>query len=89
MPRPTRIRLRDAPGLSEISFSFIGASSVGLSACPLVNDANEMGNLGDLAAHRGGVLKHGAPAYLVEPKSNEGRALRRRTADRAFDLFHD
>src|ERR1700735_1360205 len=44
MPRPTRMRAFDDPGLSLISFSFMAASLLA------VDDAHEMRDLGDHAA---------------------------------------
>src|ERR1700721_3880259 len=49
MPRPTRLRAFDDPGLTLISLSFIAASLLA------VDDAHQMRDLGDHAAIGGGV----------------------------------
>src|SRR6476661_138345 len=51
MPRPTRLRVLFAPGLSEISLSFIGWPSCPDMGSTLVDDANEVMHLSDHAAH--------------------------------------
>src|SRR5436309_15981800 len=57
------------------------------SPLPLVDDADEMLNLCDHAAHRGGILKFGNPADLVELQPDQRRALRVVAADRAAGLL--
>src|SRR5437868_8174390 len=61
MPRPTRMRFLREPALSASSLSFIA-----LSPLLPVDDADEVLNLGDHAAHRRGILQLGDTADLVE-----------------------
>src|SRR4051794_19456900 len=63
MPRPTRCRFLDEPGLSVISLSFIACSSLP------VDDADEMGDLGDHPTHSRRILDRRAAADLVEPQA--------------------
>src|SRR6185295_3904671 len=53
----------------------------------LVDDANEVGNAVDHAAHRRGVLKGASPADLVETEPDQGLLLTFRPALRAGDLL--
>src|SRR3546814_1479782 len=46
-----------------------------------------MRNLGDRAAHRGGVLAHNHLVHLVEAQTDEDLALACRAADRRTDLL--
>src|SRR5689334_19930026 len=73
MPRPTRMRFLREPGLSAISLSFIALLLVCLL---LVDDANEMMNLFDHAAHRRGVRQFGDATDLVELQPDQRRTLR-------------
>src|SRR6202171_664158 len=101
MPRPTRMRFLREPALSAISLSFIvrflypgrlisTETSTFRDHAPilfLVDDADEMLNLGDHAANRRGVLQLGHPADLVELEADQRRALRVVAADRAAGLL--
>src|SRR5450432_1700791 len=103
MPRPTRMRFLREPALSAISLSFIVrvlylwsmiATENRLPAfrdhAPilfLVDDADEMLNLGDHAANCRGVLQLGDPADLVELEADQRRTLRVMAADRAAGLL--
>src|ERR1700722_11828899 len=69
MPRPTRMRAFDDPGLSLISFSFMAASLLA------VDDAHEMRDLGDHAASGSGIGEARPPPDLVEAEALECRAL--------------
>src|SRR5579885_3164669 len=89
IPRPTRMRGREAPGLSRISFSFIASPLTLLRLFALIHDANEMSNLGDHAAHGGIILNGFAPSNLVEPEPGQDRSLRPWPANWAFDLLDD
>src|SRR5471030_2998912 len=53
----------------------------------LVDDADEMLNLGDHAANCRGVLQLGDPADLVELEADQRRTLRVMAADRAAGLL--
>src|SRR3984957_3180767 len=102
MPRPTRMRFLREPALSAISLSFIVGflypwrmiateNRLPLFGIMLplflVDDADEMLNLGDHAANRRGVLQLGDPADLVELEADQRRALRVVAADRAAGLL--
>src|SRR5258707_14522407 len=82
MPRPTRMRFLREPALSAISLSFIA-----LSPLFLVDNADEVLNLGDHAANRRGVLQLGDAADLVEFQADQRRTLRVMAADRAAGLL--
>src|SRR5271155_575429 len=60
MPRPTRMRAFVAPSLSLMPLSFMAESSLA------VDDADEMGDLGDHAANGGRVDEARAPPDLVQ-----------------------
>src|ERR1700722_7326045 len=81
MPRPTRMRDLDDPGLSLISLSFMAAS------LPAVDDAHEMRDLGDHAAISGRVGEARPPPDLIEAQTLERRALRVGPADGAGGLL--
>src|ERR1700761_5802195 len=63
MPRPTRIRFLREPALSAISLSFI--AKILYLVLLLVDNADEMLNLGDHAANRRGVLQLADATNLV------------------------
>src|SRR3984885_1777525 len=81
MPRPTRMRAFDDPGLSLISLSFMAASLLA------VDDAHEMRALGDHAAIGGRVGEARLAPDPVEPEALERRALRAGPADGARGLL--
>src|ERR1700728_3701008 len=81
MPRPTRMRDFDDPGLSLISLSFMAASLLP------VNDAHQMRDLGDHAAIGGRVGEARPAPDLVKAQALERRALRARPADAARGLL--
>src|SRR5277367_3667734 len=81
MPRPTRMRDFDDPGLSLISLSFMAASLLA------VDDAHEMRDLGDHAAIGGRVGEARLAPDPVEAQALERRALRTGTAGRAAGLL--
>src|ERR1700760_2523922 len=85
MPRPTRIRFLREPALSAISLSFI--AKILYLVLLLVDDADEMLNLGDHAANRRGVLQLADATDLVELQADQRRALRHVAADRAAGLL--
>src|SRR5712671_3570697 len=82
MPRPTRMRFLREPALSAISLSFIA-----LSPLFLVDNADEVLNLGDHAANRRGVLQLGDATDLVELEADQRLALRVMAADCAANLL--
>src|ERR1700733_10445623 len=81
MPRPTRMRDFDDPGLSLISLSFMAASLLA------VDDAHQMRDFGDHAAIGGRVGEARPAPGLVEAKALESRALRAGSADGARNLL--
>src|SRR5271169_4000388 len=81
MPRPTRVRACEEPGLSVMPLSFMVFMS-----SHAVNDAHEMRDLGDHAASGGRIEDGGAPADLVEAETDEGPALLGRAPDGATGL---
>src|SRR5689334_16622284 len=83
MPRPTRMRFLREPALSAISLSFIALLLILL----LVDDANEMVNLQDHAAHRRSIRQFAGAADLVELEPDQRRTLRVMAADRAAGLL--
>src|ERR1700730_2330276 len=85
MPRPTRMRFLREPALSAISLSFIALSPY--FSLFLVDDADEMLNLGDHAANSRRVLELGDPADLVELEADQRLTLRVVAADRAAGLL--
>src|SRR5690242_14542197 len=99
MPRPTRMRFLREPALSAISLSFIALLLVVCASsrkpvpgfrhhAPLLllaDDADEMVNLFDHAAHLGRIRQFGDPADLVELQPDQRRALRVMAADRTAD----
>src|SRR6185295_8917378 len=92
-PRPTRIRFLRAPGLSEISFSFILHSRPvrpdGRAGKPSgFHDLDEMADLRDHAAYRGRVLEVTLARDLVQAETDQRCALRSLPALRAFHLLH-
>src|ERR1700689_263566 len=70
MPRPTRMRDFDDPGLSLISLSFMAASLLP------VDDAHQMRDLGDHAAIGGRVGEARPAPDLVKAQALERLALR-------------
>src|SRR6202035_4571872 len=101
MPRPTRMRFLREPALSAISLSFIVRflypgrlisteifrfRDHAPILC-LVDDADEMLNLGDHAANCRRVLQLGHPADLVELEADQRLTLRVMAADRAAGLL--
>src|SRR6202022_4320800 len=85
MPRPTRMRFLREPALSAISLSFIALSPY--FSLFLVDDADEVLNLGDHAANSRRVLQLGDPADLVELEADQRLTLRVVAADRAAGLL--
>src|ERR1700720_3908327 len=85
MPRPTRMRFLREPALSAISLSFIALSPY--FPLLLVDNADEVLNLGDHAANRRRVLQLGDPADLVELEADQRGPLRVVAADRAAGLL--
>src|SRR6202040_3499620 len=85
MPRPTRMRFLREPALSAISLSFIALSPY--FPLLLVDNADEVLNLGDHAANRRRVLQLGDPADLVELEADQRRSLRVMPANRAAGLL--
>src|SRR5271154_6402075 len=81
MPRPTRMRALDDPGLSLISFSFMAASLLA------VDDAHEMRDLGDHAAIGGRVDEARLAPDPIEAEAPERRPLRAGPADGARGLL--
>src|SRR6185503_10436284 len=69
MPRPTRMRSLRAPGLSRMSLSFMSSHSLSLdSRCISIDYSHHVRQLGDRAAHLGGVLELD---HLVHPAEAE------------------
>src|SRR4029079_1670723 len=83
MPRPTRMRAFREPARSAISLSFMSCSS------GFVDDADEMGDLGDHPADRRRVGQCFAATNLVEAETDQRSALLGRTPDRAAGLLND
>src|SRR3984957_11010380 len=81
MPRPTRMRGFDDPGLSLTSLSFMAASLLA------VDDAHEMRDLGDHSAIGGRVSDARLSPDLIEPKALQRIALRYGTANVACGLL--
>src|SRR5690606_7845431 len=83
IPRPTRIRVLRAPGLSRMSFSFMSVHSLSLlSRGKSVDHFDHVRELGDRAAHLGGVLELDDPVHLAEAEPSQNLLLALRTADR-------
>src|SRR5690606_40478363 len=82
--RPMRTRTLLAPGLSRSSFK-----RVMFVTSLLADDADEMRDLVDHAAHFGRINQLTLLVHLVEPEPDQGRALALLTADRRTDLLHD
>src|SRR3954468_6161000 len=101
MPRPTRMRVLFAPGLSRSSFKRAICLSPYLlrfvpsapNAPPVqsllfaADDAHEVRDLVDHAAHFGSVFEGPLLADLVEAEPDQGRPLIRRTTGRGRDLL--
>src|SRR5690606_29141419 len=85
IPRPTRVRSLVEPGLSRSSFKRVICAVLFLL---FADDADEVRQLVDHAAHFRGVLEGRLLAHLVEPETDKGRALILRTADRGADLLN-
>src|SRR3569623_2471463 len=97
MPRPPRMRVLRAPGLSRSWSSFIFLNLQQVRACTrlLVGllDLQHMGDLVDHAADRGCVLDHVRAAHLVATQGLQRVLLAGLAADRAaclgdLDLRH-
>src|SRR6185437_7177368 len=86
MPRPTRVRFLLEPGLSRSSFRRV-IIEVLFSPALFADDANEVRNLVDHAAHFRRVLERRALAHLIEPEADKRSPLVRRTAGGAGDLL--
>src|ERR687890_698881 len=82
IPRPTRMRFLVEPSLSRISLSFMTLSSL------LVDNAHEVLDLFDHAAHRRGVGKRRGPMELVELQADQRLALLGVATDRGPDLLN-
>src|SRR5437868_696791 len=80
MPRPTRMRALRDPALSLNSLSFIAISS------RLVDDANEVTDLGDHAAGGRRIDQRRLPPDAVEAEALQRRALLPRPPLRARSL---
>src|SRR5690349_3424778 len=79
MPRPRRFLEWVAPSLSLSSLSFM-VVLLGVRLL-LVDDANEVGNGRDHAAHGRGVFQRALLVQLVEAEPDQRRALFLRAAD--------
>src|SRR5690349_15589706 len=87
MPRPTRMRVLRAPGLSRSWSSFIVLNLQSpLSGLVRRLDLQHMGDLVDHAADRGRVLDHVRAVHLVETERLQRVALAGLAADRAAGL---
>src|SRR4029079_7227223 len=86
MPRPSRFFALVAPGLSLISFSPMRHS---LGFLLVIDDADEMADLGDHAAHLRAVDQGSALVHLVEAEPDQCRPLDVGTPDRASNLLDD
>src|SRR5919107_1546828 len=82
IPRPTRMRFLVEPSLSRISLSFMTFSSLP------VDNAHEVLDLFDHAAHRRGVGKRRGPMKLVELQADQRLALLGVATDRRPDLLN-
>src|SRR6478735_1446630 len=82
IPRPTRMRFFVAPSLSRISLSFMSLSSLP------VDNAHEVLDLLDHAAHRRGVDKRRGPMKLVELQADQRLTLLGLATDRGSDLLN-
>src|SRR5918995_7130015 len=80
MPRPTRLDLCRAPGLSRISLSFIAELR------PSAFHPQEVGDLPDHAADGGRVLQLPRAVHLVETEADQRLLLPRLAADGRADL---
>src|SRR5215210_7986805 len=83
MPRPTRLALRRAPGLSRRSMSFSAIAG------PLRRSAFHLHQVGDLADHAadgGCVLQLPRAVHLVEAEADQRFLLAGLPADRGADL---
>src|SRR5271166_4612187 len=83
MPRPTRMRGFDDPGLSLTSLSFMGQRSL-----PAVDDTHEMRDLGDHAAVGGCVDYARTASDPVEAEALQRLALRAGATYGAGGLLH-
>src|SRR4029078_99893 len=84
-PRPRRFLAFVAPGLSLISFNRM---ELPLSSRFVVDDAHEVTDFGDHAAHLRAVDQGAALMHLVQAEPDQRRALNIGAADRAADLLH-
>src|SRR5690606_39031762 len=84
MPRPTRLRDWVAPSASLSWLSFI-VLIPDLSG--LVDDANQMAHGGDHATDGRRIFQRGTAVHLVEPQTDQRRALFLGAADGAADLL--
>src|SRR3712207_1131877 len=82
MPRPTRLDLRRAPGLSRRSLSFNTIAGLLRSAFHL----QQVGDLPDHAADGGRVLQLPRAVHLVEAEADQRFLLPRLAADGRADL---
>src|SRR3712207_3479167 len=87
MPRPTRMRFLVEPSLSRISLSFMTFSSLP-QALVVLDNAHEVLDLFDHAAHRRGVGKRRGPMKLVELQADQRLALLGVATDRRSDLLN-
>src|SRR5690242_18781898 len=83
MPRPTRTRFLLAPGLSRSSFK----RAISQSLLTIADDADEVRDLVDHAAHFGRVFQRPLLADLVEAEADQGRPLVGLTARGGSDLL--
>src|ERR1700722_5172996 len=79
IPRPSRLDLGRAPGLSRSSFSFISGQLL---------DLEQVGHLVDHPAHRGRVLQLACAPHLVQPEPDQGFLLAGLAAGRRGSLCH-
>src|SRR3712207_3607924 len=82
IPRPTRMRFLVEPSLSRISLSFMTLSSLP------VDDAHEVLDLFDHAAHSRRVFQGRSTVKLVELETHQRLALLGLAADRRSDLLN-
>src|SRR5690606_22970926 len=83
MPRPTRTRSLRAPGLSRISLSFISMHSLSLlSRGNSVDHFDHVRQLGNRAAHLGGVFEFDDLVHLAKAETDQGLFLTCRPTDR-------
>src|SRR5262245_44503982 len=88
MPRPTRLRTWRAPDLSEMLLSFMASGPSCLAPSRRFDDADEMSDLGNHAAHRRRILERCPAVELVQAETDQRRLLALVASRRAPDLLH-